>query len=417
MTCKTVLTALLTTTIAFSGGCLTGPRSSADGGSAKDGSGKTAGPTHLIDNFESAGAANGATWFASADQNNLGSTAEYKVESGGATGAAGHFFGKLGKNAAPWPWASLSIGLKPDNSITDLSAVRAIRMRVKGDGKKYRIGLNRAAVTDYANFAASFSPSAEWTQIDIPLDSMKQADWGKQVPRAWTDVKAIDIQPLDAEKDYDIWIDDIELVLDPSKPSPFAPAPDKPMPTIEGTAFLLDAFEGERPSNGAVWGAEMDMNNLGTLATMRIEPSGDATRKNAAHFQGKLGKSIKPWPWSTLSVNMHPNAEPVSLDAVRGLRFWAKGKGPFRVALSRKAVTDFGHFAAPFNAPAEWKQYTIVRDALVQPDWAAKVPAGWSDVLALQFSPTQNDAPFELWVDDVEFVLDPSKPSPFAKAK
>jgi hypothetical protein len=290
-------------------------------------------------------------------------------------------------------------------------------MRVKGDGKKYRIGLNRAAITDYANFAASFNPTTDWSQIEIPLESMKQADWGKQVPRAWTDVKAIDIQPLDAEKDYDIWIDDVELVLDPSKPSPFAPGPEKPMPTLVGVAFRLDAFEGERPANGAVWGAEMDMNNLGTLATLRIEPSGDATRKNAAHFQGKLGKGIKPWPWSTLSVNMHPNAEPVNLDAVRGLRFWAKGSGPFRIALSRKAVTDYGHFAAPFNPAAEWKQYSIARDSLTQPDWAVKAPAGWNDVQALQFSPTQNDAPFELWVDDVEFVLDPSKPSPFPKAK
>ena len=38
------------------------------------------------------------------------------------------------------------------------------------------------------------------------------------------------------------------------------------------------------------------------------------------------------------------------------------------------------------------------------------------DAISFEIQPTTANAPFELWVDDVEFVVDPSKPSPF-KAK
>ena len=116
---------------------------------------------------------------------------DFELKDGGADGSgkAGHFAGYLGKSAgAPYPWVSLSVGFNPGASPTDISAVKAIRFMVKGDGKRYRIALPRTAVTDYANFRTEFDTSKEWKQVEIPLSKLAQPSWGKQVEVSWADV-------------------------------------------------------------------------------------------------------------------------------------------------------------------------------------------------------------------------------------
>jgi hypothetical protein len=137
----------------------------------------------------------------------------------------------------------------------------------------------------------------------------------------------------------------------------------------------------------------------------------------AAHLSGKLGKNIKPWPWASLAINIEPNATPTDLTAVRGIRFWAKGTGAYRAVITRKAVTDYGNFGYGFGGPKEWKQIVVPLDKMKQADWAQKVPPGFNDAISFEIQPVTGDAPFDLWVDDVEFVVEPGKPSPFKAAK
>jgi Carbohydrate binding domain (family 11) len=372
-----------------------------------------------LDNFEGAVAANNVGWWASADQNNLGSTAEFKAEPGveGGNGSVGHFTGHLGRSAGKtYSWASLGLQAKADGSAADFSSVKMIRFRVKGDGGKYRLDLPRDAVKDYGNFASTFMAPAAWTTVEIRLDSLRQPDWAVQLPRVWNDVKTLELAPLDEGKDFNLYVDDVELVLAPNKPNPFE-EPDAPPAKIDGTAIVLDDFDGKGPINGSVWGAEMDTNNLGTIATYRAEDSGDATHKTAGHLSGKLGKNIKPWPWASLAINIDPNATPTDLTMVKGIRFWAKGSGAYRAAITRKAVTDYGNFAYGFGGPKDWKQIVVPLDKMKQADWAQKVPAGFNDAISFEIQPVTGDAPFDLWVDDVEFVVEPGKPSPFKSAK
>jgi hypothetical protein len=161
----------------------------------------------------------------------------------------------------------------------------------------------------------------------------------------------------------------------------------------------------------------MDTNNLGTIASYRAEDSGDPTHKTAGHLSGKLGKNVKPWPWASLAINIEPNATPTDLTAVKGIRFWAKGSGAYRATLTRKVVTDYGNFGFGFGGPKEWKQIVVPLAKMKQADWAAKVPPGFNDAISFEIQPVTGDAPFELWVDDVEFVMEPGKPSPFKSAK
>ena len=369
-----------------------------------------------LDDFENAVAANGVGWWASADASNLGSTATFEnvpsVE--GTKGGAGHLTGHLGRSAGKtFSWASLGLATHADNTPADFSGVKAIRFRVKGDGGKYRVALPREAVKDYGNFAAPFTAPTTWTEIEIRIDSLGQPSWAVQLPRVFNDVKSIEIAPLDEGKDFELFVDDVQLVLMPGKPNPFE-VPDAPPKELDGKVLVLDDFEGSEPANGAVWGANMDTNNLGTVATYRPEDSEDPAHKNAGHLSGKLGKAAsKLWPWASLAINIEPNASPTDLSAVKGVRFWAKGSGAFRAVITRKAVTDYGNFGTAFGGPKEWKQIVIPLDEMKQADWAQKVPQGFPDAISFELQPTTSNAPFDLWIDQVEFVVDPSKPSPF----
>lgn len=377
----------------------------------------SSGETLLLDDFEEGITKAGQPWTAGADSNNLGSEANYAAEDGGKSGKAAHFKGKVGRNVAPWPWAALTTGVG-SGAKADLSGVTAVRFWIKGDGKKYRLALSREAVTDYANFAKEFDAPTEWTQMEIKLADLRQASWGKPVERAWTDVKVLEFGAMTADSPFDLYIDNVELVLAAGKSPPFganAKSVDEPQTALEGTTYVLDKFEGTAPANGAVWGSEMDMNNLGTIATARPEDSG-GEQKNAIHLSGKLGKKLTAWPWATLAINLEPNASPVDLSKCKGIRFKARGDGrPYKLAITRKVVGDYGNFSYMFSPGKDWKQYSVPLSKLQQPDWAVKVEAGWKDATSLQFAPTVNETPFDLWVDDVEFVFENGATIPFKK--
>ena len=371
-----------------------------------------------LDDFEGAVATNGVGWWASADQNNLGSSATFAAEPGveGAKGAAGHLTGHLGRSAGKtYSWASLGLATKGDNTPADFNGVKAIRFRAKGNGGKYRFALAREAVKDYGKFAASFPAPNKWTDVEIRVDSLSQPGWAEQLPHVFPDVMNLEISPLDEGQDFDLYIDDVQLVLKAGATNPFE-APDVPPPVLDGKVLVLDDFEGSEPANNAVWGANMDTNNLGTIATYRAEDSEDPTHKTAGHLSGKLGKNVKPWPWASLAINIDPNGTPTDLTGVKGIRFWAKGMGSYRAVLTRKAVTDYGNFGLGFGGPKEWKQIVVPLDMMKQADWAQKVGGGFTDVISFEISPTTGAAPFDLWIDQVEFVVDPNKPAPF-KAK
>jgi hypothetical protein len=168
------------------------------------------------EDFESSSSKAGQPWSASADSNDLGSSATFAVEDAGKIGKAAHFTGDV----APWPWASLSTSVAA-GAKGDLSGIAAVRFWVKGDGKKYRPALAREAVTDYANFAKSFQTPKDWTQIEIAFAALRQAAWGRKVERTWIDVKSLELAPLDAEQDFDIRIDNVELVLAKGGSPPF----------------------------------------------------------------------------------------------------------------------------------------------------------------------------------------------------
>jgi len=74
---------------------------------------------------------------------------------------------------------------------------------------------------------------------------LAQASWAQQ-PAAYVfnDVKSIEIAPLDEGKDFDLYIDDVELVIAPNKRQPVR-NPGRTPAKLDGKAIVLDDFEGK----------------------------------------------------------------------------------------------------------------------------------------------------------------------------
>lgn len=66
----------------------------------------------------------------------------------------------------------------------DLSRVTGVRIEVRGDGREYKFRIRQDAGFDGISWSADFPSSAEWRQIDIPLDRFMPVFRGRLVPQA-----------------------------------------------------------------------------------------------------------------------------------------------------------------------------------------------------------------------------------------
>ncbi len=180
----------------------------------------------LLDSFELETAQNGVAWQAAGDSNNLGTHAEFAIVEGGAgtNTSAARFFGHLGKNEAPWPWASFGLNLTSDWKPLDISAVMLVRFWARGDGKTYKISIHKDAAKDFANYEYSFTAPSDWKLFEVPISEFKQPRWGKPVPRVFDDSRSVSFAPTQAGRDFELFVDDLELEVDPQKPFPWKSA-------------------------------------------------------------------------------------------------------------------------------------------------------------------------------------------------
>ena len=66
----------------------------------------------------------------------------------------------------------------------DLSNVTGVRIQVRGDGREYKFRIRQDTGFDGVSWSADFESSAEWRQIDIPLDRFMPVFRGRLVPQA-----------------------------------------------------------------------------------------------------------------------------------------------------------------------------------------------------------------------------------------
>lgn len=176
-------------------------------------SGRLVAETLTVEDFDSAGPH--GTWMCVHDTNGLGTVMKpepFQVSPGGAPGSskgAAHVWGHLGANQAPWTWAQLQIGLKPDGSPVDLTRFKSVGFWVKGDGSVLQVRVMKRSIADSDHFAMSFPTGPDWVYVRLPLDAFRQAGWGKPSPQVFDDVTGLDFSPIAHDVDFDYWIDAI----------------------------------------------------------------------------------------------------------------------------------------------------------------------------------------------------------------
>lgn len=177
------------------------------------------------------------SWWSGADKNGLGTVLApdpFRPSEGGSPTSpkrCARISGHFGKNQPPYPWAQMSLALDPAGKTVDLSMFQAIRFSAKGRGRA-KLLVGREAVKDFADYAAAFDLTEQWTQVVVPLADLRQPGWGKPVAKSWTDVKGFRFEPTDFDADFDIGIDDLELVRDPASTAPLPFKVIKAVPTL-----------------------------------------------------------------------------------------------------------------------------------------------------------------------------------------
>lgn len=175
------------------------------------------GPTLLFADFEGdMSHVLGGVFTPSFDKNGLGTVFNPDPPTwseGGKNGRAWHSWGHYGKSRAPWPYAALVASFP----VTDFEPVQSVRFWTKGNGKRYGIALQRSSVHDYAFPISMFDAPAEWTQVELPIDTFKQPSWGQQIAGPFTDAIGLSFTPGPQfnDEDFDLWIDEVELVRKP----------------------------------------------------------------------------------------------------------------------------------------------------------------------------------------------------------
>lgn len=180
------------------------------------------GPRVLVSDYDANGAVSsfGTKW-GSIDDKPLGgkSSASVQVVDGGANGTP-HGLKISGQSLLgdfPYPFAGAGLPLvskahRAAESM-DLSSHQGISFRVKGDGKRYLIGLQTEQVQDFNMHHFLFTAGPEWTEITVFFSALQQYQWGKLVPWTGTKVSAILImtysEPGDEVGAFELMVDDI----------------------------------------------------------------------------------------------------------------------------------------------------------------------------------------------------------------
>ena len=100
-----------------------------------------------------------------------------------------------------------------DYEAYDLSKYSGIILKVKGDGKYYRINLCSQKVIDFDDFFATFKTEEnQYTEIQIPFSKFKQFGFGEQVKWDRSDIYGISILTFgNANKNFNLEIDEIRF--------------------------------------------------------------------------------------------------------------------------------------------------------------------------------------------------------------
>jgi len=171
----------------------------------------------------------------------------------------------------------------------------------------------------------------------------------------------------------------------------------------------------KRGGRGGYWYSMLDKDGSKMQPQQyKAEGPGRNGSKGAAHMSGKLAPGAPGvYPYAGLGFGLAENG---MYDASRytGVTFWAKGPGKVRFEIPDGYTSPGGgwcsdcynDFGVEIGLTAEWEQYTVRFDWLMQkPNWGDRKPQISADKLvAMEWEFSSQDRDFDIWIDDVAFV-------------
>jgi len=98
-----------------------------------------------------------------------------------------------------------------DNNV-DLSMYTKVELKVRGNNKKYWVGLNSGSVKDYGyHHSASFTSRPEWAIIKVQFRDMIQEKWAKKVAIDLKNISALQVSMSSNQSGESGWLE-IEYV-------------------------------------------------------------------------------------------------------------------------------------------------------------------------------------------------------------
>ena len=151
--------------------------------------------------------------------------------------------------------------------------------------------------------------------------------------------------------------------------------------------------------------------------TFAMAPGGVNGSKFAAHMSGQIGNADTVY--AGMALNFVDPKGTYDATAYKGVSFWAK-KGSESIASVRLKVPDintdpegkvckecFNDFGMDLKLSDEWTLYTVPYLAMSQlKGWGSPRTPGVdsSQVYGLQFQVNKRGAPFDVWVDEIQFT-------------
>ncbi len=204
-----------------------------------------------------------------------------------------------------------------------------------------------------------------------------------------------------------------------------------PFPVSDGSALPIDDFEDgnidlpKTDSRSSKWFFQTDGSTTGTstpLPASLLPVDGGANSSGKAfHLEGDQFTTWGVVLGTGLNDAMGGLNCPYDASAYGGISFYAKGSGQIRFAVAESAIypTSLGgtcvsptpNDADCFNAhgklitlAAEWTKVEVPWTDLAQGNWGVKAAFDPKTIMLIEFAATNEQQPFDFWVDEIEFL-------------
>jgi hypothetical protein len=166
---------------------------------------------------------------------------------------------------------------------------------------------------------------------------------------------------------FELWIDDLHLL---------------PMED-ERAGSIADFEDFKLQTNlGGTWSDEW-VDPKGAYA-LRIVSPGHNKSAAAARIHGEI--EVSHWPM--IRVDFQSEQKPIDFGGFRGLRFFSRGEGFFRLHFLQPSISDWDHYSTTtFKATPDWTPTVVLFEDLRQAGWGKKVPFTPSELTGLIIEP------------------------------